>query len=207
VELPTAEAVIKEMAYTAANCVAAGLVRTPAKWPGAKVLVDDVGRRVVRVRRPDFYFDPENPQWPDEVEIPIVMPKLLQDAFETEHAARAAIQAKLDELVRQAHRENATNGRGYAGAKRVIKTAHTRRASSPEPFGSRTPTFAAAGNSEVARKMVKRRRAFLSAYRTAWLSWKAGDHSALFPTGSWKMRVYHSARCETGRGPPRLQQT
>lgn len=206
VELPTAEAVIKEMAYTAANCVAAGLVRTPAKWPGAKVLADDVGRRVVKVKRPDYYFNPNNPEWPDEVEIPIRMPKLLEEAFETEDAAREAIQAKIDELVREAHRENATTGQGYAGAKRVIKSPHTRRASSYEQFGSRKPTFAAAGNPEVARIMVKRRRAFLSAYQTAWLAWKAGDHNAIFPAGTWKMRVYHAARCEPWRGPPEERQ-
>jgi hypothetical protein len=194
------------VAYTAANCVAAGLVRTPAKWPGAKVLADEVGRRVVKVKRPDFYFDPNNPDWPDEVEIPIVMPKLLDEAFETEDAAREAIQAKLDELVQKAHRDNVTKGRGYAGAKRVIKTPHTCRASSHEPFGSRNPTFAAAGNPDVASKMVQQRRAFRSAYQTAWLAWKAGDHTVIFPRGTWKMRVYHAACCEPWRGPPQSRQ-
>ncbi len=45
---------MKEMAYVAADCVAAGLVRTLAMWPGAKVLVDDIGRRVVEVKRPNL---------------------------------------------------------------------------------------------------------------------------------------------------------
>lgn len=203
VELPTAQAVIREMAYTAANCVAAGLVRTPARWPGAKVLADEVGRRVVRVKRPDYYFNPNNPAWPDEVEIPIVMPELLRRAFETEDDARKAIQAETDRLVRAAHRDNQRNGRGYAGAKRVLRTPHTRRASSNEPFGNRTPIFAAAGDSEVARTMVARRRAFLSAYRRAWRTWQAGGHnSAIFPAGCWAMRVYHAANCEPWRGPP-----
>lgn len=207
VELPTAEAAIKEMAYTAANCVAAGLVRTPAKWPGAKVLPDEVGRRVVTVKRPDFYFDPDNPAWPDEVKIPIVMPKLLQEAFDTEDEARQALQDKVDELVQEAHRVNKTTGKGYAGAKRVMNTPHTHRASSAEKFGRRKPTFAAAGNREVARAMIQRRRTFLSAYCTAWRAWKAGDHSVVFPAGTWKMRVYHAARCqpwdcEPLRGPP-----
>lgn len=199
VELPTAEAVIKEMAYVVANCVAAGLVRTPAKWPGVKVLVDEVGRRVVRVKRPDFYFDPNNPNWPDEVEIPIMMPKLLQEAFATQAAARQAIQAEVDKLVRKAHRENKI---GYAGAKRVMKTPHTRRASSAEPFGARVPTFATAGDPEVARRMVEERRSFRVAYRAAWQRWKAGEHDVIFPAGTWKMRVYHAARCAPGRSPP-----
>jgi hypothetical protein len=202
VELPTAKAVIKAMGYTGANCVAAGLVRSPEEWPGAKVLPDDIGNRVVRVERPDFYFDPNNPDWPDVVEIPIVMPQLLLDAFETEDAAREAIQAELDAQVHKAHHDNMAKGREYADAKQVIASPHTCRASSYEKFGSRIPTFAAAGDPEVARTMVRQRRAFLWAYRKAWLAWRAGDHSVIFPAGTWKMRVYHAARCAPWSGPP-----
>ena len=191
VELPTAEAMVKEMAYTAANCVAAGLVRTPRRWPGAKVLVDEVGRRVVKVMRPDFYFNPNNPKWPEEVTLRIVMPRILGEAFKNHEDARQAVQVQLDNLVRRAHRDRKT-GLGYAGAKRILKMRHTRRASSREPFGSRNPTFAAAGNLDVARTLVDRRRAFLSAYRAAWRAWKAGDRSTIFPLGSWKMRAQHS---------------
>jgi hypothetical protein len=195
VELATPEAVVKEMAYVGANCVAAGLVRTPRRWPGAKVLVDEVGRRVVTVKRPDFYFDPDNPQWPDEVTIPIVMPEMLTKAFGSDQAARDAIQAELDRLIRRAHAENKRNGRGYAGHKRVLKTPHTTRARSYEQFGGRVPTFAAAGNGAAAAKLARRRREFRTEYRQAWIAWKAGDHNVIFPYGTWKMRVYHGARC------------
>ena len=196
VELSTPEAVIKQMAYTAANCVEAGLVRTPRRWPGAKVLVDDVGRKTITVERPEGYFDPENPMWPERVSIPIEMPEILRDAFETEQEARDAIQAELDARIRKAHADNKREGRGYLGRKRVLKTPHTARASSFERFGSRTPTFAAAGNSTVATEMVRRLRAFRAAYRDAWNAWKAGVRAIVFPYGTWKMRVYHGAVCE-----------
>ena len=179
VELPTAASAIKEMSYTAANCVAAGLVRTPRRWPGAKILVDEVGRRVVKVKRPDFYFDPSNPDWPDEVTIRIEMPELLRKAFKTQQAARDALQEQLDQLVHQAHRDNRKAHRGYAGARKVLKTPHTRRASSYEKFGARTPTFSAAGDPEVAAAMVKRRRTFRSDYREAWLAWQAGNRNVI----------------------------
>ena len=196
VELSTPEAVIKQMAYTAANCVEAGLVRTPRRWPGAKVLVDDVGRKTITVERPEGYFDPENPMWPERVSIPIEMPEILRDAFETEQEARDAIQAELDARIRKAHADNKREGRGYLGRKRVLKTPHTARASSFERFGSRTPTFAAAGNSTVATEMVRRLRAFRAAYRDAWNAWKAGVRAVVFPYGTWKMRVYHGAICK-----------
>jgi hypothetical protein len=195
VELATPEAMVKEMAYVAANCVAAGLVRTPRRWPGAKVLVEEVGRRVVKVKRPDFYFDPNNPKWPDEVTIPIVMPAMLTKTYGSEEAAREAIQAKLDELIRKAHADNKRNGRGYAGRKRVLKTPHTTRARSYEEFGGRVPTFSAAGDGAVAANFVRKRREFLEDYRQAWNGWKAGARDVVFPHGTWKMRLCHAARC------------
>jgi len=195
VELPTAAAAVKEMAYTMANCVAAGLVRTPRRWPGAKVLVDDMGRLVLRVKRPEVYFSANNPDWPDEIDIPIVIPQLLKDEYGCDEACRAAVQAELDRLVKKAHADNKREGRGYLGAKRVLKTKHTSRASSYERFGSRTPTFAAAGNREVAEAMVEARRAFHAAYRKAWRGWRDGDRKVVFPYGTWKMRVYHAALC------------
>ncbi len=196
VELSTPEAVIKEMAYTAANCVEAGLVRTPRRWPGAKVMVDDVGLKTMTVDRPAGYFDVDNPMWPERVSIPIEMPDLLREAFATEQDARDAIQAELDERVRRAHADNSRDGRGYLGAKRVLKTPHTRRASSFERFGSRTPTFAAAGNPTVAMDLVRRLRAFRAAYRKAWHAWKAGVRGVVFPHGTWRMRLYYGATCE-----------
>ncbi len=69
VELLTVRAIVQKIAYVISNCVAAFLVRSPRDWPGAKVLVDDLGRRVVRVRRPDIYIDSKNPQWPEFVEL------------------------------------------------------------------------------------------------------------------------------------------
>jgi hypothetical protein len=200
VECPDAATVLHAMAYTAANCVAAGLVRTPSKWPGAKTLPEEVGRRVVRARRPNHYLRADNPQWPDEVELRIEMPALLEEAYGSQDAARAALAAETAKLVKQAHEKNATTGRGYAGAKRVLASSHTRRANTPEPYGSRNPTFAARGNAELAARLAARRRAFRAAYHRAWTEWSQGNRNVVFPFGTYKMRVVFNARCH----PPPL---
>ena len=36
---------------------------------------EDIGVIVLVIRRPDVYFDPNNPRWPEEIELPIPMPK------------------------------------------------------------------------------------------------------------------------------------
>ena len=50
-------AACKEIAYTLANCVEAGLVRCPSEWRGVITSIDDMGNRVIRVERPKHYFD------------------------------------------------------------------------------------------------------------------------------------------------------
>jgi putative transposase len=199
VEICTPEALVKEMAYTVANCVAAGLVRTPSRWPGVKVTVDEVGRRVVRVKRPDVYFDANNPDWPDEVEIPIVMPEMLVQQYGSEDAARSVVQQQVDRRVHEAHAKLKHQGRGILGAKRVLKRPHTARASSWEPFGGRKPRFAAAGDPVVAQALIAQNRAFDRDYRIAWRNVKAGHHDVVFPYGTWKMSFSHGVRC---RPPP-----
>jgi hypothetical protein len=196
VELRSAESVLQQTAYTITNCVAAGLVRTPHRWPGAKVMVEDLGRRIIRVKRPTSYLDANNPKWPDEVELAIAMPPQLEQVYDTHDACRAALRTRVCEMVRKAHASH--QGRGYPGAKRVLRTPHTWRASSFEPFGSLTPNFAYAGDRALKETLVAERHAFLNDYRKAWRAWKAGDHDAVFPYGTWKMHVVYGAR----RHPP-----
>ena len=39
---------------------------------------------------------------------------------------------------------------------------------------------------------------FQIAYRDAYVQWRNGDHDVVFPYGTYKMRVFHGAKC---RGP------
>lgn len=196
VELTTPRAVIAKIAYVIANCVAAFLVRTPRKWPGVTVLVDDIGRRVVRVERPKMYFDANNPKWPAVVELAVEMPEQVREHCGGDDEARAAIQEELDEQIQEAHAEAKRKGRPFLGAARVLKTSFKARADSWEEFGSRWPTFAAAGDVEAAASAVARLRAFRATYRECWLLVKNGERDVVFPYGTWKMAYSYGVRCE-----------
>ena len=193
-ELLTPHAMVESIAYLMANPVEAGAVRYAKDWPGAHTMPRDVGRRVVKVKRPAHYFDPNNPQWPDVVELELQMPAALTEAYGDE-GARARIAERLVDRERAARQRSVQTGKTFLGARRVLKLAFTKRASSYEVFGSLNPQFSAAGDKAVASAAVKRLRAFKAHYDRALRAWTAGERDVCFPHGTRWMRVFHGAPC------------
>ena len=196
--LLTPEATLEAIAYLIANPVEAGAVRYAKDWPGAHTLPAHVGTRVIRVKRPPHYFDPNNPEWPEELELRLEMPVALELDYGPE-LARERIAERVRDKQHQAWNRAKRAGLSFVGPRRVVKLAHTKRAKSYEVFGGLNPQFAAAGNRAAATEAVKRLRAFKAQYARALGAWTAGDRSACFPEGTWWMRVCHGARC--GPGP------
>lgn len=192
------KAMIEDLAYVIANPSAAFAVRYARDWPGAKTLPRDIGRRVIRVRRPDCYFRPSNPQWEDELELELTMPAMLEDEYGAEEARRR-IALRVRELERAALTDSKLRGIPFRGARRVMRTPHTARARSYEVFGKVNPRFSAAGNRRAARCEVVALRRFDADYDHALAQWTAGNRKVLFPHGTWWMVVHHGARC---RPPP-----
>jgi putative transposase len=199
VHLMTRDAVVQKIAYTLANPVAAGLVQRAHEWPGAKVLLNELGRGVLRARRPTIYFDPTNPWWPEETALPIVLPPCIHkddaDAFRREVAAEVAA-----EEVR-AHAEMKRRGVSLRGIKHAVKVSPHKRATSFEPLRKRNPTFAVGrGNEGAWRRAAAAVRAFRTAYRDALERWCHGMRTALFPEGTWWMRVLHAVKIAASPG-------
>ncbi len=192
--LLTSDALIESIAYVIANPVAAGAVRYAKDWPGAQTLPAHVGTRIVRVTRPKHYFDPNSPEWPEELELRLEMPVALQLDYGSA-LARERIAERVRDKQHQVWNEAKRSGRPFVGPRRVLKVAHTKRAKSYEVFGSLNPQFAASGHRGAATEAVKRIRAFRAQYHGALAKWTIGDRSACFPVGTWWMRVWHGARC------------
>ena len=192
--LLTPEATIEALAYLIANPVEAGAVRYAKDWPGAQTLPRDIGARVVKVKRPSRYFDPDNAAWPDVVELRLQMPTELQLDYGTE-LAQQRIAERVKAREHHAWQESKRTGITFAGARRVLRQAHTNRARSYEAFGSLNPQFAAAGHRGAATEAVRRLRAFNAQYDKALAAWTAGERTVCFPIGTWWMRVCHGARC------------
>lgn len=194
-ELVSPSALVDAIAYLIANPALGFAVRYSKDWPGAKTLVSDIGRRVIRVLRPDEFFDPTNPDWPKWMELRLVMPEILIAHYGSLEAAQEAITKRVKEYELEARQEAERRGRSFSGARRVVRTAHTVRSNSREEYGALNPQFAAAGDSDAARAAVQRLRTFNADYEQALARWVAGDRDVVFPHGTWWMRVHHGVRC------------
>ncbi len=198
VEQLSPKAIHESIAYAIANPPKAFAVRYAKDLPGAKELPGDVGRRVIRVKRPDRYFDPNTPRWLEYVEFEIIMPGCLEAKYGGDEARRL-ITARVKELEQEALAESKVRGIPFKGARRVTRTPHRARARSYEVFGKVNPRFSAAGDLELARNKIAEDRQFDADYDAALARWTAGDRRVRFPHGTWWMRVHHGARC---RPPP-----
>jgi len=198
VRLVTERAVIEKMAYVLANPVKAGLVERAAHWPGVTVLPQELGRRKWKVKRPDCYFDPDSPQWPDEVELELTLPPALRHVY-TDAQIRDAVALELTHQERLARAEVKERGWKVLGSERARRVSPYRRATSFEPIRGRNPTFAVGrGQRKAFFAAVAELRAFRRAYCDALEQWRGGLRQVLFPTGTWAMRCVHGAAVDTG---------
>ncbi|WP_437809314.1 transposase [Sorangium sp. So ce1078] len=190
VRLLTRAAVVEKIAYVLANPVAAGLVRHAREWPGAKVDVGELGRGVLRAARPSAYLDPKKPQWPEEVTLPLSLPPAIdQDGAD---GFRQEVAAELERQEAQAHATMHQHGRCFLGAERASRISPYERATSFEALRERNPTFAVGREQGDAWRIAGGAvRAFRASYRAALERWRAGVRSAVFPVGTWWMRVFH----------------
>jgi putative transposase len=188
VVLETPEAILEKMTYVLANPVAAGLVRRAAEWPGLWSAPTLIGAAII-AKRPEFFFDPKG-YLPPTATIQLCRPPGFED---DEHFV-----ATLTDRIRSAEDDAAAElgraGRSFLGAARVLAQKPFARPAPGEPRRQLSPRVACRNKwkrIEALRRVTK----FVAAYKAALAAWRAGDRTALFPAGTWQMRVQHAAAC------------
>ncbi len=145
------------------------------------------------MKRPDAYFDADNPQWPDEVELELPLPRPVIDTY----AKKEALERLRAELALQeegAREEVREQDCVVRGADRVLAMSPFRWATSFEPLRSREPHLAAGhGQTSFRVAPIKALQAFRQAYRDAREAWARGVRKVVFPRGTWAMARYHAA--------------
>jgi len=189
----TPEAVIREYGYVMANPVTAGAVEYAKQWPGVWLGAADQSRCVVRVQRPEVYFDADRGDWPEHAELVLTLPAALRRQH-TDPDLRTLLTTEQLRQEQAARDEAKRKGWKFLGALKVQLCSPFRRSTNYEPLRSRNPTFAAGpSNREQFFAAVQWLRDFRSAYRAALTDWCLGLRYALFPFGTWHMRRFHAA--------------
>lgn len=186
VTLVSPQDVLDKAAYVLANPVAAGLVRKGSLWPGAWSAPERIGAEPLEVRRPKHFFD-EKGSLPEVASLRLVPPP----GFASAEEFRDELTAALSHLEARAHGEPR---RGFLGIARVLAQKPTGQPAPGEPRRGLNPRVAARDKwkrIEALGRLV----GFLRAYRAAWGKRQAGRADAIFPRGTYLLRVVHGVPC------------
>jgi putative transposase len=180
--------ILDKMAYTMANPTAAGLVATPSQWPG--VITRRMGEQL-RIEMPDVFFDHDG-ILPPQAELEFTRPP----AFS--HLDDGAFARLLDDAVRErvrAAREHMRQqGKPFLGAKDILRQAFSAAPTTPAPRRNPNPRIAAHRTPERVNA-IRRMLEFVHDYREAFLAWRNGDRSVLFPAGTYALRIQARVAC------------
>jgi REP element-mobilizing transposase RayT len=176
--------IVDKTAYTLANPVAAGLVRSARSWPGLWSSPGSFGS-VRNVSRPEHFFDPRG-YLPQSLELELSAPP----GFSSVEAFRDQVATALAD--REAMAAQASTG--FLGSARVLSQ---RPSAKPRPGELRRGLSPRVASRDKWKRIEALRRltGFLSSYREALDLWCSGRRQVLFPPGTYLMRVLHGAAC------------
>jgi len=185
VALSAPEDILRKGVYVLANPVAAGLVRKGHLWPGLWSSPQSVGGEPIAVERPRHFFDEEG-SFPEQATLRLQVPP----GFASAEDFRARLCPGLEEREAELGRKHLS----FLGEVKIREQRPTDRPRKRPARGALNPRVAAADKwkrIEVLGRLV----GFLRAYREAWLKWREGKRSVLFPAGTYQLRVLHGVAC------------
>lgn len=181
--------VLAKAAYVLANPVAAGLVRRGADWPGLWTAPERIGEAPLRARRPKVFFDPRS-HLPEEIDLALTVPP----GFASDVDFRAALAAAVRELEDKHDVERRAVGRRVLGVPRVLAQNPRSRPPGAEPRFQLKPRIAARDKWRRIEGAL-RVREFERAYRQAREKMIAGARDAIFPAGTYLLRLIFGVQC------------
>ncbi len=182
-------AILEKMVYVLANPVAAGLVRHATDWPGLWSDPDLIEGEALTVERPKEFFRADGPL-PTLAHLQLHPPP----GFESDPSLVQTLRRLLQEAEHRAAAEMGEAGRSFLGIARVLAQNPSARPASGEPRRALSPRVACKNKWKRIEALL-RLAEFGRAYRHALDAWRAGARDALFPPGTWLMRVQHRVCC------------
>jgi len=173
--------------YVLANPVASDLVEHVVDWPGASSFAQNLTGRTLRVKRPDIFFRQEEGTMPEEAELRVERLEGYRELTSDEwHELLETAIKKAEDIARE---ERVAENRSVMGRKAVLRVPTDARPSGDEARRTIRPEIAC--REKERRKLeIERLRAFRAEYGVALDRWRAGDHGAVFPAGTYRMQWY-----------------
>jgi putative transposase len=192
---PTDEESLDDLVYTDINPVEAGLVKWGHRWPGFTTYGWKFGETRT-FKRPSWYYDPDNPNNPDEIQITRVRPKIFMHLTDDElwELLMKRIREREREIQARMRREN----RRFMGEKKLSKQEWNRSPGAPEDKFTVTPKVASSCRWKLLAEL-QRNRAWEQAYATARTHLLDGK-TPTFPAGTYQLRILHGV--QVAQAPP-----
>jgi len=178
-----------KIVYTLANPVAAGLVRHASQWPGLRSSPEAIGGPPVVAQRPEHFFRPNGPM-PATASLKLVGPPGVESLEDYRRSIVRGVQQREDEAAERI----ASEGRTFLGEERVLSQDRYSVPAREEPRGRRKPRIACRDEQKWV-EAIERLKGFLRAYREAWQEFAGGVRNAVFPHGTYWMRVAYGLPC------------
>ncbi|MBT8492278.1 MAG: hypothetical protein KJO07_04395 [Deltaproteobacteria bacterium] len=187
VRLDSPADVLEKCAYALVNPVEAGLVSARKLWPGE--LLEQPG--VYKAPKPGWFFRPEDEggELPDIAYLELTPAPASSTAAESIRLIREAADAR-QKMLRTAR---LAEGKSFLGADAVLRQKIDGSPNSFEPRRTLSPTLACRDKWRRI-ELLQATTEFRRDYKSAMEQWMAGNREAVFPLGTYKMRVIHRAR-------------
>ncbi len=185
--------VVDKLVYCLTNPVSAGLVARGSQWPGVRTNARDVGEADYQVPRPPIFFR-EDGSMPQSVTLRIERPAICPELSNRQLAEH--VHQLVERAEANIRHEFAKSGRRFLGADVVLRQLPTDSPRTMEPRRKLSPCVAAK-NKWARIEALRRLCSFGEAYRKALDLWRAGWREALFPAGTYAMRIRHRVLCRS----------
>ena len=194
VRLESPETLLEKLLYTLANPVSSGLVRHAHTWPGLWSRPRDLmAEPLVAVRPRQFFRDEDDDgQMPLTASLRLARPPGFDDL--SDDALRELIAGRLLQRENELTATAASEGRAFLGVKTVLAQHWNDAPTTREPRRKLDPRVA---ERDPLRRIAALARLldFWRDYRLAWLRFAAGDRAAIFPEGTYLLRVRFGVHC------------
>jgi putative transposase len=192
---PTDEETLEDLAYTELNPVKAGLVKWGHRWPGFTTYGWKFGETRT-FKRPSWFYDPNNPENPDEVQITRVRPKIFMDLSDDE--LWDLLMKRIRELELQVQAQMRRENRRFMGEKKLSKQTWDRKPDTTEDRFTINPTVASSSHRRRWAEL-QRNRAWQREYAKARAELRAGK-KPVFPAGTYQLRLIYGV--QVAQAPP-----